>query len=85
MYTLLTIRIATKLDSPFLKILATIYTLIVFSLFATIATRTVMMIHKKEMFHAPCLVDPPVTKRAPAAEPLEMLPVAHSERQSPTS
>ncbi|KAG8906704.1 Plasma membrane sulfite pump involved in sulfite metabolism [Tulasnella sp. 403] len=59
-YAILTVQLGTKLDSGFFKILGTIYTLLIFCLFTTIMTRTLLALRSGSLFHAPCLDDQPL-------------------------
>ncbi|KAG9027727.1 hypothetical protein FRB95_007424 [Tulasnella sp. JGI-2019a] len=71
-YTVLTLGLAHKLNSSFLKVLGAIYSLCVFAMFTTLAIRTVHALPSGSMFVAPCLNEPVTTKRDPEPDVIQM-------------
>jgi len=65
-YAVLTLQLAKQMDSSFLRVMGTIYTLAVFTLWTGIATRTVYFLFRGSLFHAPCLDDslPPTSMKS---------------------
>ena len=74
-YALLTVQLGTKLNSTFIHVMGTIYTIAVFALFAFCSIRTLHKLPSGSLFYAPCLdgIRPPIgeKKEKPDADPIQ--------------
>jgi hypothetical protein len=58
-YSLLTIYLSEILDSAFFRVTSCIFTILVFMLWATLATMTIydLFKHREQLLNAPCIPD----------------------------